>query len=199
MMTDLRDTARQVARQVAAVLPEFDYPATEDDGNPRLVAEDGRALLFRIGNYGSENGRLIISGMYPQDHNRAVVTPHEWDHERDQKREWRDRITVAPDKSPEKIAADITRRLLPDYNEGYANAQSQIAERLDSHTGSERLAQRLGEAAGVEPRQGTDEFSLYTPGLPFRDIRISGPNNVRFEYFYCTADQAEAIIRALKD
>lgn len=188
-----------VVKAVAEHLDGFAYLADEGDGNPSLKHSDGRELLFRIGTYGQEDGRLIISGQLPRDNGR-FVEPREFDANH-QKVEFRTSITVARDKLPQRIASDIKKRLLPDYDRAFANVQAQIVNLRAGVAKRDAVAQRLGEVIGVQPtlpRNGDSEATLYCPGLPFGTIRVSSGGSIRFEYFYCDADQAEAIIRSVK-
>ncbi len=77
-----------------------------------------------------DNGRLIVSGVWPHgpaDSGWRAIGPSD-------AREGDPRITVSAGRSPEKIAADILRRFLPEYQRIYATLQTC----LDKNVNGER-------------------------------------------------------------
>lgn len=154
-----------------------------------LVHTDGRRIFMRYKGYRDKN-RLDLQGTYPT-HKRRHVEPRVG-------RDLTDEISVAATKTPEQIAKDITRRLLPDYTEGYLNAQKQVVEKMAHESGRIVTAERLAEAMRSQPRHEDDESVLYDTGGPLSQVRITGPDSVRFEYFYCTADEAERVLQATR-
>jgi hypothetical protein len=93
-------------------------------------------------NMTAAKGRLQISGMWPLDKQNQQHIPSKCQH-----------VTVARDRPPEKIAAEIKRRFLPWYLAAYAE-QAQRASEADAGRRKQQevaveLAALLGEPASA--------------------------------------------------
>jgi hypothetical protein len=95
-------------------------------------------------------------------------------------------IGVSAEKGAEKIAADITRRLVPGATIIYKRA----CERRDTSEKYERDTQAtialLAKRLKVEPRG----VRLYCGGCT---LEVSGPDSVRFDHLYVTAETGAKI------
>jgi len=170
---------------------------------PDLETEHGaapRSLFVSLDTSGNKGPRISISGLFP-----GVPTADG----RETVRTWRDlatyaeresgvahQISVALSRKPAAIAADIQRRLMPTYAEFLARAIEANAERVAHLDSGKRNAERLAAACGgaaIDSRDGI-EYAIRASGLPM--IRVNG-DSVRFEYLYCTPDQAVQIAAIL--
>ena len=104
-------------------------------------------------------------------------------------------ITVAADKSPEAMAKDITRRLLPDADALHTIVLEKIAA-LDASLNAQAAAvSRLAAVAGV-PVQGNQ--ALFRLGNYRHTVRVNQSGTVEIDARGLTAEQAERLIALLK-
>lgn len=148
-----------------------------------LTHTDGGRLFARL-----DSARLNLTASYPTYERRAV---------RPRLRDLRESITVSTARPPAAIAADITRRLLPDYERALADVRAQIAEMTVRAEGRAVTAARLGALLGVTPTDRDTETVLYPSRSPLYALKVHGPDEVRVESFTCTADQAAALIELM--
>ncbi len=78
------------------------------------VLRDGTGKGIHV-NATQAKGRLYLSGMWPSTSDREACRPDKCQH-----------ITVARDRPPEKIAAEIERRFLPWYTAAYAEESERV-------------------------------------------------------------------------
>jgi hypothetical protein len=114
----------------AAADPHPDYPGCE------LLGPDGARLYFRPEGY-REWKRYSIVGSYPDGTRDAYRAEHF-------------SITVSCEKSPEKIAGDIARRLLSKYLPELAKAREAVARHQDREAAADALAAELAAIIGTE-------------------------------------------------
>lgn len=119
----------------------------------RLAREDGAEIGLSIQTY--PKLRLRIRGDFPRLEGRIFGRYDKAPH-----------MTVDPFKAPERIAADISRRLLPEYLPLYAEGRAE----LEAHQGRLDQSEQLGaQLAGVlgctwrtrEPHLRRDAERLY--------------------------------------
>jgi hypothetical protein len=124
-------------------------------------------------------------------------------------------INVSERKTPEQMARDIERRLLPKYREALAKAEQEQARDQEAISRSALLAGELALRAGDhgnlrrtnEPGcwclyVGDVELSIgpqYTPSAVHPDDPPNGRGVVRIERGSLTAAQARAVILALRE
>ncbi|HZD67618.1 MAG TPA: hypothetical protein VFA45_01455 [Actinomycetes bacterium] len=120
---------RALARGIAEHLDGFHVTVDDELGHAVwLDHTDGRRLFLR--RLRSQGGRLEISGSYP---------PSDYYFEADERPD----ITVAIGRTPAAIATEITRRLLPGYNEVLAKVHAHIAKRAAEDASRAQIAKRL--------------------------------------------------------
>lgn len=152
-----RDRIRQIGGFVATALG-VDWTVDTSSDIDHLVTirrNDGATVTLRIGTYGQQNGRLIITGSLPGSYNSHRVSSPQ--------------ITTATDKDPGKIAQDIERRLLPEYLPLLAEARERLAA-------EERAAASRAEALVVLAEVGAREVNgrIYVdlPGSRYGQIDL---------------------------
>lgn len=113
---------RELVQQVCQHLPgRWRYDKASNERSDRWVrllgAVEGLALLFRCDFYSNTRGkgRVAISGDYPPDAYRQGLL-----------RDAPKAITVALSRGPEKIAAEVQRRVLPDYLDRFEKVKNQV-------------------------------------------------------------------------
>lgn len=146
----------------------------EDENWRAEIAGPGEQKLF-LSNIWGGRGRLYISGSFPD----GVELPYKAE---------RPSITVAETKEPDKIAADVTRRLLPTYVE-------LLIVVLDKRTKAEAFEagrKRLAAEVAIVVNGNVKGEMVYSKGW---DLQISGPESIRINgnCNYLTLDQLKKI------
>ncbi len=100
------------------------------------VLRDGTGKGIHV-NATQAKGRLCISGIWPSDSTHQQCTPDKPLH-----------ISVARNRPPEKIAADLQRRFLPWYTAAYAAQTEQTARRNDRRTRQQEVTVELAALLG---------------------------------------------------
>ena len=131
-------------------------------------------------------GRLSISGMWPTDSDHQQHRPDKPLH-----------ITIARNRPPEKIAAEIERRFLPWYLAAYAD-QLKRAEQHDAARNRQQevtveLAALLGE--GASRRMQSSPNQIYASGLTV-DVHGNG-DSVSIQLRYKSVKVAKAVLKAI--
>jgi len=183
-----------IAPQIAAALgdgwdtdPQSDESNSYRDRCATLVHPSGRKLYLnkhtREKRISVGCGWLYVDGrqMYPRDY----MTRDAWDKAVTS-------INVGLAKSPEQMAKDITRRLLPGYAEMWAALEQRRDEQLRTHVEAVDLARAIASALGkedwdVEKRMRDGEARIYGAGVDFH-VRATG--GVKVEGYSLTREQA---------
>lgn len=128
--------------------------AVEHSGGHRIVLEEGRT-----------DGRICARGVLPADADNVRDIFHE--------------ISVRADRGPAVLAAEITRRLLPDYSKDLAAAQKFLREKEQTAYARARKVRQLTGALSGDVRTPahlrTDHWttiSWYAPGADIQEHRI---------------------------
>ena len=184
----MTDDKRQLDAELAALLPflpGWQLDPAYADHTWCAVLRDGTGKGIHV-NSTQAKGRLYLSGIWPCDGDRQQCTPDKRLH-----------ITVARNRPPEKIAAEIARRFLPWYTAAYAEQ----AERAAKHNAARNrqqevtveLAALLGQ--GAARRLQSDPNQIYASGLTV-DVHGNG-DSVSIELRYTTVKVAKAVLRAV--
>jgi len=149
-----------------------------------LLDDAGHGLHF---NMTAPKGRLQIRGLWPRAQQK-----------RQQKRQHIPdkcpHISVARNRPPEKIAAEISRRLLPWYLTAYAD-QAKRAQTADTGRKQQQEAAReLAAIVGQESQLHSDPASIYTPNLT---VDVHNSNSVTIQLCYISLKTAQAVLRAI--
>lgn len=180
-MTD-KQTARQIAREVAPLLGEGWVFDDRDSAGASIAGPDDAELFFYLG-YGSK-GKVTISSSYPNGTYQKV-----WKYDRFE-------IGVSVSRGAAVIAKEIQRRLLPDYLPELARVRQAIADHDAAEARRDSVAEVLGKIVGSEARGG--EIRLYHSGGYHGAINVGhGGDNVRIELGGLSSEQAELILSAL--
>ena len=148
-----------------------------------LIDGTGRGIHV---NATQAKGRFCLSGVWPTDSEHQVHGPDKHLH-----------ITVARNRPPEKIAAEIERRFLPWYFAAYAEqlkrAEQHDAARNRQHEVTVELAALLGPEASR--RMQSNPNQIYAPGLTV-DIHGNG-ESASIELRYKSITTVKAVLKAI--
>ncbi|MFD8078979.1 hypothetical protein ACFV3E_40770 [Streptomyces sp. NPDC059718] len=141
-----------LAAQVAALLGGgwTARPHRKWSGMQQLSHRDGRTVMLYRSSQGSRE-RLYACGELPDAPRDLTVDTTRID---------AGEISMAPDKTAARVAADITRRLLPAVTEAHQVWHAKVA-RLRAHEDRRRtVAERLGAGPGMsQPRPAAHQHS----------------------------------------
>jgi len=154
------------------------------------VLTDGNGRGIHV-NATQAKGRFYLSGCWPYDSENRMHGPDKHLH-----------ITVARNRPPEKIAAEIQRRFLPWYLATYAEKVEQVAKYNAARDRQQdlviELAALLGADASRRLQNNRDRNQtpnrIYASGLTV-DVHSNG--EVSIELRYKTVKVAKAVLRAI--
>lgn len=195
---DTHDLVEMVARH----LDGWEYTRPPKSGDippwPTVNGPDGQKIYFRSG-YQLE-GRLSISGSYARDKSGYNHSPGKY--RREDMGNPTDSITVSGTKTPEQIARDIERRLLPGYQKLFNYAAKQVKEADNAKAAADKNINEIGEIFNVEPHgQGKDTVHLRQDSMPgggWVDFTVESSGSTCIEMKYISHDLAVKIARLLK-
>ncbi len=129
-------------------------------------------------------GRLYLSGCWPSDSENRLHGPDKHLH-----------ITVARNRPPAKIAAEIQRRFLPWYLAEYAKHAERAAKCNTDRTRQQELAVELAALLGPEVKARTDgnPARIHAKGI---SVEVHGNGDVSLEVRYTTVKVAKALLKA---
>ena len=183
-MTDKRQLDAELAA-LLPFLPGWQLDPAYADHTWCAVLRDGTGKGIHV-NSTQAKGRLYLSGIWPCDSDRQQCTPDKRLH-----------ITVARNRPPEKIAAEITRRFLPWYTAAYTE-QTDRAARYNAARNRQQevtveLAALLGDDATRRLQSKTNQ--VYAPGLTV-DVH-GGGETASIELRYKSIKVVKAMLQAL--
>lgn len=131
-------------------------------------------------------GRLYIGGMWPCDGNRQQHRPDKPLH-----------ITIARNRPPEKIAAEIERRFLPWYLATYAEQLKRAEQHNASRNRQQEVTVELAALLGLEGsrRMQSNPNQIYAPGLTV-DVHGNG-ESASIQLRYKSIKVAKAVLKAI--
>lgn len=171
------------AQQIAAALGAS-YRAPHD--NPEFAGRsawiylpEGIALYLNLDGY-SGDGRIGVSLKYNTDLLGSTISQRDFDYNGESPD-----ITVAFNKSPEKIAAEITRRFLPAARLVWAKVEKCLASRNEYALSTRDTANRVADALRVEAPDrdkaaARSDVTFYSDNPLLHRVRVCG-RTVSFE------------------
>lgn len=204
----IRETEANLALLVSALAlelgPEWSPVEEEDRATHRLQKGDV-ILCCRQETYGSQAGRLEISGSYwhlAKGVKGGYTCPRSYGLVKHDEKE--PSMGVAASRGAQVIAKEMKRRLLPEVERLTALMKVKVAEELEGQAQALRNAELLAQAVGGEVRadQGygsAREIPVYAnrDGV-YLSARVS-EKSVRFEHFTCDIETALAIGVTIRD
>lgn len=203
-MTELTDQQKHdLARKVATALgPDWKYSNPDRDGQiahwVHVVHKDGYGICLSGGN--TRNNPLHISGNYPPKASYGNDRPS---------------INASTDKTPEQIAKDIQRRLLPDYIALWTKVTTDLKRHEDFEQTQARIAKDLfamvpdiNLAAGSKksfhnPRSGETApigFTFYRDNHEgYGDLSVNSENSVDVKLHSLPLDLARQVLKLVVD
>ena len=193
----------RIGTAVAAILgmtyaPDVDPDGHRMDASGSLYDNEGDRIRLVAGVYGKP-GRLVIYGCLPRDDEGRYVRPQDFrtTHDGRPVTALRLDITVSIDKTPSQIAADIKRRLVPDWSTAVWIVREGLAARRAYKDASTTLAGDLAAILGVPLAAGADTFRLPSSLPAYGDVRVHG-EAVTMDLRSMPADVAKRVLKALK-
>lgn len=177
------------------------------DHGGSLKFDNGASVFIRLPYYpgnSSRDKKGTASGSFPRDANGSCMSAHSWGlvpYSQDSDCE----IGFSITKTPEQIASDIKKRLLPVYFPLYEKALLKLRENIEKKEKTENALQKILKAAGVShgSNQGSQEFSGYlwddekNKSEVYLKGRMSGERaGLSFEYL--EINEALAVIKLVK-
>ena len=177
---------RQLDAELTALLahmPGWQLDPRYNDHTWCAVLRDGTGRGIHV-NSTQAKGRLYLSGIWPSD-DRQKCIPDKPQH-----------ITVARNKPPEKIAADLQRRFLPWYMAAYAEQEARVNGNNAARTRRQELAVELCALLGEDARRAMQSKvpHVYSHGLT---VDVNGADSVTIQLRYVSAKIAKAVLKAI--
>jgi hypothetical protein len=189
---DLKEMAPKIATALGigwTVSPETNGDPT--DWRAILNGPDGQKLWLST-TWGSK-GMLHIAGIFPNGPGGQSYKPYKSNEDREKYS-----IQANFNKTPEQIARDIQRRLLPTYREALTEAlnrkRSDEQAEIELEAFAAEIAALIGQPA---PKKGDCGYHLYFDGGPSFSIE-HGPQ-VRFDHLYLDPEMARRILPILAE
>lgn len=194
---NLEGLATAIAKELGADWTcRSQHEESRNENHADVVGPDGCEIALSRVTWGAGKGKLSISGRFA-----------DWKVMQGELRynESRPSIRVSETKTPQQIAADIRRRLLPAVLDLVARCNKRLADTAAHQNAVGATAARVAEAAGAQLVQGTKwrevdpnrpELRLFDDGERI-DMRVWTPGQVTFCEFSVTEDEAVAMLAAL--
>lgn len=182
---------KEIAESIAEALGQewsrstrFDLEDGSRQWRARLEGPGVEALF--ISNTWGPRGMLSISGWVPDDIDRQSVRLPEMAH-----------INVSLSKTPEQMAREIQRRLLPEYRKQLAEVLKAHAADLEWKDGVRKTKQRVVEIIGGLLHNDSE----IVVGRGSTDIQVCGPDSLRFSghCLYFSTEQLKKIYDAVPE
>ncbi len=148
-----------------------------------LIDGTGRGIHV---NATQAKGRLYLSGCWPTDSEHRVHGPNKHLH-----------ITIARNRPPEKIAAEIQRRFLPWYRVAYAEQAELAVQRNAARNRQQEVTVELAVILGSEAsrRLQSNPNQIYASGLTV-DVHGNG-ESASVQLRYKSIKTVKAVLKAL--
>jgi hypothetical protein len=197
----------ELMKKVASILGyRVEMPEEARDSWRCFLKQDPDRELFLNCTWGKA-GKYYLSGSYPRNGRGEVVTPYV---EREKIRGdgsrymgWEEipnpKISFDPKKGAEKVAADIRRRFLPDYETRLAAVKAKIMEQDKYYSGMDSGLARICAVLGEKVPESKDRVYIGKFGSGWiGEIRIQGSGSeVRMD-LECSLENAVRIFELLK-
>ena len=184
----------RMARDVAAIVGGSVEVEPGRYGHAKISIEGFSIAFYR--QHGAKSARVRVSAWPPHSMTQRLPThsrgPVDWPE-----------MTVSAEKSGEQIAADVSRRILPQAREAFAALQTKL-ESLDTARASQvAAAEALQRAApGVRISVSDDpnariELSYWTEGGASVSGHVASDGGLYLERVRVPADSAAAVLAAI--
>jgi len=176
-------------REVLKHLPGWQLDPKYDNHYWCAALTDGNGRGIFV-NATQAKGRFSISGCWPSDNENRLHGPDKHLH-----------ITIARNRPPEKIAAEIQRRFLPWYLAAYAEKVEQVAKCNAARDRQQELTVELAALLGPEAsrrlqrnrNRNQTPNRIHASGLT---VEVHGNKDVSIELRYTSVKIAKAVLRA---
>lgn len=179
----------EIARLLAQRLEGYDFDESFNQSHwqARLKHESGDGRLIYVSNEDGKRWKISVGWPWHKGHHYTPDDVYPT-------------CTVAKTRTPESIASDIRRKVIPLYHEHYPLQQERLQSWID-HDASEKalrdkiVCEMLGDS--IAPHQeDSRQVNVYRHGL--NQIRVSG-DTVAFDVGYLPKDVAIKLVEFLKE
>lgn len=148
----------------------------------RIIDGTGRGLVF-CKDYRVK--KFTVSGMHPRGASYSRTGYYK-------------EIGVSISRPPKEIAADICRRLLPDYLDAYDQMKTRLVEEQEQLQRIHLIAQSLAKVTGgrIAHHSGSDQRTVY---FPQGQAQITRTGEVKLELRSISAEQAIKIAASFSE
>jgi len=191
-IADAEKSLRELAQEIAQALgsdwklsTKFDEEDAQDrkPWRSRIEGPDSQALF--LSNTWGPKGMLHVSGWTPDgiDHNTQVRVGQ------------LPSINISLTKTSEQMAKDISRRLLPEYQQLLTKLFEQHRTDTEYKNGVEKMQRAVSDVLGVPFREGREVIS----GRGSFDVQVCSPDSLRLtgHCLYLTLDQLKRFKQAV--
>ena len=180
MVADTRERIGEVAAALATEMGAGWAPVS-DEWRWRVTGPDDEGIHL-YANRG--RGKIYASGVYPQRIGESCLPYNEHVFE----------VACSLTRTPGAIAKDVARRLMPEYRRQLAIARERAASSDEYAAKKQAIVGRLVAAGGVRLEWAHDSRVNFPNGV---HMSATG-DDVRLEFFYCSVDQALAIVEIMR-
>lgn len=180
--------AEEVAEHLEGAWSVESFPADWGRKGAWLRGEAGEILSIGESQEYSERSknRLSIGTDYPKEHNERGFSTT------------RPRISVSDTKTGKQIAADIERRLLPEYRPLLGKVLTNLSTRKAYENTLESIATKIADLVQVKRSSGDTSFSFYHSPYPiFREtlskVEVIGKDEVELSLRLSAEDALELL------
>lgn len=180
--------AEQVAEHLAGAWSVEPFPSNWGRAGAWLRGEAGEILsLGETQEYAKRNKNLLDVGTdYPREHSERGFSTK------------RPRISVSASKTGKQIAADVERRLLPEYRPLLAKVLSDLSSRKSYEKATESIAAKIADLVQVKHSPNQTTVSFYHSPYPIfhetmSEVQVVGKNEVELTLRLSPDDAIELI------
>lgn len=158
----------------------------------REISKGDIKLFIRADSYGHK-GKFEIIGSYPRDSKGQYINPYDYNESR------ADKINVSMTKTPEQVAKDIERRLMPEYLLRLAKIKKRIDESDNYHLSRQETIKQIAKATGFEISTHVEDGAIYfyDDGLSI-DVKPRSGHKVDISIGGLSSEKAIQVLKLLK-
>lgn len=186
--SDMTTLAEQVAEHLAGAWSVEPFPSDWGRAGAWLRGEADEILsLGETQEYAKRNKNLLDVGTdYPREHGERGFSTK------------RPRISVSATKTGRQIAADVERRLLPEYRPLLQKVLSDLSSRKSHEDATESIAAKIADLVQVERSSKQTTVSFYHSPYPIfhetmSEARVLGTNEVEISLRLSSDDAIELL------
>jgi len=194
-----REEFQAKVRAIAAFMPGWSYEEPGENTSAETLAGllGPSGMRITISRYWNDHATAHASGCYPRGHDGAYRGARGWGAIHYDAKEPECGFSLS--KTPERIASDLRRRLLPIYAEVYALCIQAQKREAEYHATLAANVERLAGILGAEVKESNLDGGEFCAQLGDRRIKARvSEDSVALEIDDLTIDQGIDVCRVLK-